>query len=210
MTEEKDDKHPEMSVDDFIVKWVKVSDSIEALAVVMECEVSNVSADAGVEAGQQREIRYRQITELVADLIVSAGMNFNRPSYADYSWKTDTAKEWWKLWLAVAKFESTPKVEVWQGRGEPWPVMRIHSAPEWYEDPEWQKWLNADGTATWTKRGAEGEDVFFTYCQGEGSDYPGNPENPGIPDRIWQEICLLVEEKHGFNSEVLIWVSNLQ
>ena len=92
------------------------------------------------------------------------------------------------------------------------PIMRIN-APAWFKNPEFRKWLKATGTATWHRGSDEpGEysDVFFTFCGCGGSDYPGNPERPGIPDEIWHHLEFMVAEKHGWDAEVLLWVSNLE
>jgi len=91
-----------------------------------------------------------------------------------------------------------------------WDVLRILSADAWYADPGWMRWLNSVEPATWHKQGDEpdeGSDVWFTYCQGDGSDYPDSDDQPGIPEWIWMEICELAH-KHG-HEECLVWVSNL-
>lgn len=92
-------------------------------------------------------------------------------------------------------------------------VVRIN-APEWFEDPGWLKWLNySPGCATWHRKGdakaGESSDVFFTYCGGEGSDYPSYTGWAGIPDHIWEQITKTVADIHGADAEVLVWVSNL-
>jgi hypothetical protein len=90
-------------------------------------------------------------------------------------------------------------------------VVRIN-APEWFEDAGFVRWLDSPGSATWHPKGqevGEGDDAFFTYCQGEGSDYPDLPESPGIPEHIWEQVVKLVTELHGDYAEVLVWVSNL-
>jgi hypothetical protein len=87
------------------------------------------------------------------------------------------------------------------------PIVRIN-APEWYARQDWMNWIESDlpdqrGPATWHRKGQkpdEYSDVFFTYCQGEGSDFPG------IPEDIWQAIMVLMQFE-GIN-ECLVWVVN--
>jgi len=60
------------------------------------------------------------------------------------------------------------------------------SAPEFYRDPEFLKWLNNPDRhqATWHVKGKkvnEFSDLFFTYDGGEGSD-------SDMPSRIWEMI----------------------
>jgi hypothetical protein len=90
-------------------------------------------------------------------------------------------------------------------------VVRVN-APEWYEDAGFVRWLDSSASATWHTKGrgvCEGDDAFFTYCQGEGSDYPGTTKSPGIPDHIWEQVVDLVTDLHGEYAECLVWVSNL-
>lgn len=60
------------------------------------------------------------------------------------------------------------------------------SAPEFYRDPEFLKWLNNPDRhqATWHVKGksvSEFSDLFFTYDGGEGSD-------SDMPSHIWEKI----------------------
>jgi hypothetical protein len=92
-------------------------------------------------------------------------------------------------------------------------VLRIN-APEWYADPDWMRWLNSPGSATWHHKGdgkaaGESSDAFCTYCYREGSDYPPYSDWPGIPDHIWEQITKVVTDLHGADAELLVWVSNL-
>jgi|GEM_PF-2478406 hypothetical protein len=97
------------------------------------------------------------------------------------------------------------------------PLLRLN-APAWYDDPEWIEWINSKGVATWhsgrtldgRRQPNEYSDVFTQYVGPfEGSDYPGTPDEPGIPDHIWMEIARIVADKYTENTEVLLWVSNL-
>jgi hypothetical protein len=71
-------------------------------------------------------------------------------------------------------------------------LVRI-DAPEWYQREDWMAWLNnrtpMNHPATWHVEGEkpnEYSDVFFTFCQGEGSDY--GEGKPSIPKDIWYKI----------------------
>lgn len=91
-------------------------------------------------------------------------------------------------------------------------LVRI-DAPAWFKNAEFVKWLNDRRTATWHAGADEPHDysdVFFTYCQGEGSDWPGSEDRPGIPEEIWQHLEFIIAEQHGWDAEVLVWVSNLE
>jgi hypothetical protein len=80
--------------------------------------------------------------------------------------------------------------------------------PDWYQNPDWVRYINAPGIATWhdpsKHNPTEYSDVFFTYDHGEGSDWGGNGPD-SIPDSIWKEIC----ETLGPDAYCLVWVTNL-
>ncbi len=92
------------------------------------------------------------------------------------------------------------------------PLVRIN-APEWYERADWMMWLGYTGErhpATWYRPPIDqsNDDVFFTFCEGDGSDAPvPNDSVPAIPMDIWNDICELMKA-NGID-ECLIWVSNL-
>jgi hypothetical protein len=76
------------------------------------------------------------------------------------------------------------------------------------------RWLNnrsvINHPATWHNpkhKPNEYSDVFFTYCQGDGSDAPGG-EAPSIPRDIWNDIMAVLKDEPF--DECLIWVSNLR
>jgi len=52
---------------------------------------------------------------------------------------------------------------------------------------------------------SEYSDVFFTYCDGGGSDY--SQGKPSIPEDIWIIIDALLKAEEI--NECLVWVSNL-
>jgi len=94
------------------------------------------------------------------------------------------------------------------------PLVRIN-APEWYQRPDWLLWLNShtpdNHPATWHFPGTkphELSDVFFTFCDGEGSDWPGGKDKPGIPDDIWKIICDICEDAKI--DECVVWVANIE
>ena len=91
------------------------------------------------------------------------------------------------------------------------PVVRIN-APEFYRNKQWVAWLRSKHPATWhgkAKRPHEYSDVFFTFCDGDGSDAPTGPKGmPCIPKSIWKKITTAIEAQDI--SECLVWVSNLQ
>jgi len=92
------------------------------------------------------------------------------------------------------------------------PLVRIN-APEFYRNKQWLEWLNHKRTATWhgkAKKPHEYSDVFFTYCDGDGSDAPASPDDPrpGIPKAIWKKIKTAIEAE--VSGECFVWVSNLQ
>jgi len=96
--------------------------------------------------------------------------------------------------------------------------MRI-DAPTWFERDDFKDYLREPRTATWNNKSEvlhpfDYADVFFTYCQGEGSDSP-TPDAPtgcrGVPEEVWEELGKLVEQTYGTRDvELLVWVTNCE
>lgn len=91
------------------------------------------------------------------------------------------------------------------------PLVRIN-AQEWYHRADWMLWLNSrtpmNHPATWHMEGdlpGDYSDVFFTYAQGDGSDY--GEGKPSIPSDIWKQICDVMKEEEI--EEALVWVANM-
>lgn len=78
------------------------------------------------------------------------------------------------------------------------------SAREWFDDPEFRRWLNSKEkpAATWHKPGDEPgdfSDVFIYWDQGACSDYPD-----GLPKPIYSLLDDITEE-YNFDAGV-IWI----
>lgn len=93
-------------------------------------------------------------------------------------------------------------------------LLRVN-APAWYEDAAFLRWLNSDGVATWHTKGdtvaGEYADAFFTYGgRGDGSDSPcvEGENRTGLPTHIWEQVECLAAATHGWEEEILFWVSN--
>lgn len=87
-------------------------------------------------------------------------------------------------------------------------LVRIN-APEFYKDPDFIRWLNHPGVATWHDKDSppnEFSDVFFNYDHFDGSDAPVmGDDRPAIPPHIWNVICAELGD-----IDCLVWLSNLQ
>ncbi len=103
------------------------------------------------------------------------------------------------------------------------PVVRIN-APDFFKDPEIRTWLNDPqrAPATWHRGGEPGEnsDSFVYYggagwtergeFHGDGSDFPGTDQTPGLRERHYALIARAVELATGSSStECLVWLTNL-
>lgn len=87
------------------------------------------------------------------------------------------------------------------------PLMRI-DAPSWFKRDDFQAYVRDRRTATWHDKTSNSfddySDVFFTFSDGGGSDFPG------IPDDIWAELEELIEKTYGTRYiEIMVWVANL-
>lgn len=93
------------------------------------------------------------------------------------------------------------------------PLLRIDAAP-WYRRKDFQRYVCGKHTATWHNKALEEfndySDVFFTFSNGDSSDYPGSRDLPGIPTAVFKQLEKLVEETYGTKEiEILVWVANL-
>lgn len=86
-------------------------------------------------------------------------------------------------------------------------------APDWYNDADFQRWLQHPTTASWAHPDRpvtpDTCDAFITFCQGDGSDSPvGYTDgNPGIPEHIWEQIEEICDQRDFF--EGLIHISGV-
>lgn len=203
-----------MNPQEFQEQWEKVAPAVLALTQQIRLETP-LSADASshehMSERAARHIRLHRARHEVSELLHEHGLQLHDtiPGWLRYE---DTDESLMDFWRRSARYKSCGD-EALQAEimAQDWKVVRIN-APAWFDDPEFLKWLNRPGTATWHRSGTEPgdySDVFFTFCQGEGSDYPGS-EDPGIPDAIWKHLEFIVAEQHGWDAEVLVWVSNLR
>lgn len=203
-----------MNTQEFQERWEKVEPEVLYIVQQVRAETplrANRSSHDGMSDRAARHIRLsRARVELSALLIMYDLRLFDKlPDWLRYE---DTDEGLMDFWRRSARYKSCVD-EALQAESmvQDWKVVRIN-APAWFDDPEFLKWLNRPGTATWHRSGTEPgdySDVFFTFCQGEGSDYPGS-EDPGIPEEIWQHLEFIIAEQHGWDAEVLVWVSNLE
>lgn len=87
----------------------------------------------------------------------------------------------------------------------------IINAPEWFKDADFAEWVKAKDTATWHAGETDmhtHSDVFFTYNDGQGSDFPKSSVRPSIPAHIWDQVELMLIGKYGPNVDALVWVTN--
>jgi len=189
--------------------WAQVSPEV---STIIEDAIQR-SPLASPMDGKARAARYLCVTQAftdILDLLPAFGLQMF-DTIPDSAGLESDAQALLALARRLARYKSCDdealKVDSYSGSME---LLRIN-APAWFENPDFFRWLTHKGTATWHQGEEPNEfsDVFFTFCQGEGSDYPSIPDRPGIPEEIWRYLEILVAEKYGWNEEVLVWVSNL-
>lgn len=203
-----------MNPQEFQARWDKVAPVVLALAQQVRGDTpltSDPTTRAGMSERSSRQTRLLRASAELAALLDEHRLRFYSliPSWLRYE---DTDEGLVDFWRRAARYKScVDETLAAQTMDQEWKVVRI-DAPAWFKNPEFLQWLNHPGTATWHHAGSDPNDysdVFFTFCQGEGSDYPGSLAIPGIPDEIWKHLEFIVAEQHGWDAEVLIWVSNL-
>lgn len=123
----------------------------------------------------------------------------------------DSVSDLVDFWFKATRYASTSVPELAADIVSTMPLVKIN-APAWFRRSDFLLWLNSQNTATWHSKGSEPSDysdVFFTFCQGDGSDSPGSTLRPGIPEDIWTQLTFMIVEQIGWDAEVLVWVSNL-
>lgn len=204
-----------MSPSEFQERWEQIEPDVRLIMQQVRAETplrANRSSHDGMSDRAARHIRLSRARVEVAQLLTThCDMQvFDRiPDWLRYEDTDDGLVEFWRR---AARYKSCTDENLTAGvMTQDWKVVRI-DAPAWFKNPQFVEWLNTTGTATWHVRGNEPgdySDVFFTFCSGEGSDWPASADRPGIPDEIWKHLEFVVAEQHGWDAEVLVWVSNL-
>ena len=208
-----------ISKEEFSERWKKVRGIVWPLAVSLfqtfpkkEFDPEETAEDRQ-KRSQEKWLGLNRIHGQVVQLCQEHGLQmltypFN---YLNDEEEPSALRDWW---YRTAYYESVDD-PAWIGKVDepPMPLVKIN-APGWFSDPKFLEWLNAPRTATWHTAGEAPDDysdVFFTFCDGDGSDSPcGGDERPHIPEPIWNYIEYAVNKELGMHNECLVWVTNLE
>lgn len=210
-----------MTKEEFQTKWDAIKAAVWALAVSMYQAFPKKEWDpkeTDEDRRKHRQEKWRALNNLhgqVEKMCQKHGLEMLHYPF-NYLNDLDEPTELRDWWYRAAYYESVED-PAWIGEVEVHglPLITIN-APGWFKDPDFVEWLKAPRTATWHPTGSddpdEYADVFFSFCDGDGSDSPcgGSEQGPHIPQGIWDYIEFAVNKELGIQNECIVRVTNLE